>query len=369
VVEDAGVSAAGAEALRIGRALALLAAALAAAIVPTPSWAVERWYSAGAYLAFQPWVTAASNRIGVALIDLSIAVAAAAWILAAALDVSRRADLGWARVTGRILLRTITWASALYLAFLALWGLNYRREPLVEVVQYDAAAVTPDAVRALAAVAIDRANALHDRAHAAMDARESAAIPPSLAISFARLQRALGLPREARPGRPKTTVLDAYFRRAGVEGMTDPYFLETLVASDLLPFERPLIVAHEWAHLAGYANEGEANFLGWAICAGASEPDQYSGWLFLVGELLRAVPAASRPEFARRLAPGPTADRRAIADRIRRNLNPRLSAAGWRVYDRYLKANRVEAGAASYDEVVRLALGVRLSAEWLPLRK
>ena len=34
--------------------------------------------------------------------------------------------------------------------------------------------------------------------------------------------------------------------------------------------------------------------------------------------------------------------------------------AGWRVYDRYLKANRVEDGAASYARVVRLALGTEL---------
>src|SRR5436190_1728022 len=36
------------------------------------------------------------------------------------------------------------------------------------------------------------------------------------------------------PGRPKSTLLDLYFRRASVAGMTDPYFLETLLASDLL---------------------------------------------------------------------------------------------------------------------------------------
>jgi hypothetical protein len=43
--------------------------------------------------------------------------------------------------------------------------------------------------------------------------------------------------------------------------MTDPFFLETLVASDVLPFERPFLVAHEWSHLAGIADEGEANFV------------------------------------------------------------------------------------------------------------
>ena len=42
---------------------------------------------------------------------------------------------------------------------------------------------------------------------------------------------------------------------------------------------------------------------------------------------------------------------------------------GWRVYDRYLKANRVERGSASYADVVRLVLGVQYSPDGAPLLK
>ena len=151
--------------------------------------------------------------------------------------------------------------------------------------------------------------------------------------------------------------------------MTDPYFLETLVVSDLLPFERPFVVAHEWSHLAGYGDEGEANFVGWLTCLGSTEAEQYGGWLFLYGELIRAVRGRERAELSARLERGPREDLRAIAARIESQASPRLSAAGWRVYDRYLKANRVEAGAASYAEVVRLALGVTFGPGWTPIRK
>ena len=89
--------------------------------------------------------------------------------------------------------------------------------------------------------------------------------------------------------RPKATLLDFYFRRAGVAGMTDPYFLETLVERNLIPFERPFVVAHEWSHLAGFADESEANFVGWLTCLRGSNADQYSGWLFLYDELAGAV--------------------------------------------------------------------------------
>ena len=72
--------------------------------------------------------------------------------------------------------------------------------------------------------------------------------------------------------------------------MTDPYFLETLVSSQLLPFERPFVLAHEWSHLTGLADEGDANFLGWLACVRAAPPQQYSGWLFLYSRSVGHVP-------------------------------------------------------------------------------
>ena len=104
--------------------------------------------------------------------------------------------------------------------------------------------------------------------------------------------------------------------------MTDPYFLETLVAGDLLPFEQPFVVAHEWSHLAGYADEGDANFVGWLTCLGGSDADHYSGWLLPLWRDRSGRQRGRWAGFAGRLAPGPTADRRAIADRVRRQINP-----------------------------------------------
>ena len=345
---------------------ALVVVAIGAAIVPMPPAAVERFYSGGLYLALQPLLTSASNRLPFALFDALLVIALGAWLASVAVDMVRARRRGWARQVGRTIARTVVWTAILYLLFLALWGLNYRRLSLAQKLQFDARTVSPGAARVLLSTTIAELNALHERAHA--DGWPPAdAIDVPLAQAFARVQLELGAARLAVPGRPKRTLLDLYFRRAAVEGMTDPYFLETLVGSDLLPFERPFIVAHEWSHLAGFADEGEANFLGWLTCLRGTEAEQYSGWLFLYGEAIRAVAGRDRAELSARLAPGPRDDLRTIAVRIQRQISPWLSAEGWRVYDQYLKANRVEAGAASYAEVVRLALGVRFGANWTPL--
>src|SRR5205823_4571096 len=123
-----------------------------------------------------------------------------------------------------------------------------------------------------------------------------------------------------------------------------PVFLETLVSSDLLPFERPLVIAHEWTHLAGITDEGEANFVGWLACVRGDEPAQYSGWLFLYEQLVAGLRSRDRADAAALLDAGPRADLSAIAERLRRNVRPVVATAGWTIYDKYLKANRVESG-------------------------
>ena len=150
--------------------------------------------------------------------------------------------------------------------------------------------------------------------------------------------------------------------------MTDPFLLEVLVDRNLLPFERPFVLAHEWAHLAGYADESEANFVGWLTCVNGAAPAAYSGWLYLYEEVLAALPREERVGLVRALAAGPRADLTAVAQRTRR-IHPLLQAVSWRVYDRYLKANRVGEGVASYDRALVLVLGSRFVNGWKPVLK
>jgi hypothetical protein len=339
------------------RRTAIVAAAVAAALIPLPPAAVDRWYSARLFATLQPLITSLSNLAPFALLDVLLGVLLAAWIMLAARDLrrsSRRADAAL-----RVAVRTLVWCAVSYLVFLMVWGLNYRRPRLRETLAYTASAVTPGAAADAARRVVERLNALHDPAHA-NGWPPAGAIDAGLERAFARAAADAGIAREVVPARPKRTILDWYFRRAGVDGMTDPIFLETLIAGGVLPFEQPFVIAHEWSHLAGITDEGEANFTGWLACVRGSAPNAYSGWLFLYSELARVVSPGDRAALSATLTAGPRDDLRASRERSRREINPRLSAAGWRVYDSYLKANRVEAGAASYDEVVRLVLGVRL---------
>jgi hypothetical protein len=347
--------------------LAVVLAAVAAAVAPLPAGLVERWYSTGLYLRLQAVLTPLSNDVPFALLDTLIVVLVVAWVAAIAIDRRRRRD-GWLALAGRTASRTIVWGAALYLAFLAVWGLNYRRTKLADRLQFSPETISAPAAFSVAHTSVMQVNALFDAALAERGQPFGAGDGP-LISAFESVQSELGVTPPAAAGRPKRTGLDLYFRRAGVAGMTDPYFLETIVATDLLPFERPFVVAHEWGHLAGFADESEASFVGWLTCLRGSPNDQYSGWLFLYTELASAVNARDRAVLSAELAPGPRADLEAVRLRLRAQVSPGIASAGWRVYDRYLKANRIDKGAANYGEVVRLVLGVRFGPKWTPLMK
>ena len=164
---------------------------------------------------------------------------------------------------------------------------------------------------------------------------------------------------------PKRSLLALYFRRAAVDGMTDPIFLEIVVNPDVLPVERPFVIAHEWAHLAGYAGESEANFIAWLTCTKGDDLARYSGALAAYEHAASALSRADRRALAR-LDPGPRDDLRAIAERYERS-SPVVRRTAQDVYDKYLRANRVQEGIASYDAVLRLIVGSRFDREGNPV--
>jgi hypothetical protein len=345
------------------KAGAVLAAVICALVPVSPSF-IERWYSTGLYPRIQHVVTPVSNVIPFALFDL-LTVGAVVVVLGSIVRAIRNA-----RQARRfsILLATlgniVCGAAVAYLVFLLLWGFNYRRLPMSERLVMADTSPTADSVRALGEQAVRELNALHVAAHAAGDT------PPwrdeALRGAFDRAQRFLTAAPPAVPGRLKATIYRPYFRWTSVDGMVDPFALEVMTNPDLLPIEQPFVAAHEWAHLAGYADESEANFVGWLTCLQGDARARYSGWMFLYWQLTGEVGAADRRVLAAALESGPRRDIDDIAERLRRGRWPLLQRSSWQVYDQYLKANRVEAGIRSYGLVVTLILRAQFDESWRP---
>jgi hypothetical protein len=340
---------------KAGSILVVMAAA-AAALVPLPAAEVERWYSRGVYAQVQPALTGASSLVPIAIFDVALI---ALLVLLIAPAVRRWRSSGAWRALGGFAWRVIVTSAVVYLVFLLCWGLNYQRVQLESRVDYSAERVTPDAAVAFAREALRQVNALAAVSRAPTRDED-------LNEAFARAQQVLGDPAPTRVAAPKRSLLTWYFRQSGIDGMTVPWFLEVIVNPDVLPMERPFTVAHEWAHLAGYAHETDANFVAWLTCVGASDPmARYSGWLTAYTRASRAVPREERRALRNALHPVAVSDLVAINERLSR-ANPVVSRAATRVYDRYLRASGIEEGIASYGAVFRLMVGTTFDAEWRP---
>ena len=350
---------------RVAQALVVLSA-LAAAIVPIDNDRIEHGYSLSVYPVIQRLVTPVSNLVPFAVFDVLTVVAAAVLIVASVIAVSRaRAKRRFQPVAA--LLRSMATAAAVaYLVFLACWGLNYRRIPMAERLVLDRAAPTTEQVVKLGFEAIGHMNRLHDEAHRVgwnPDPRDDR----PLLEAYAFVQERLGGDAAAVPGRLKSTIYGPYFRWTSVDGMVNPFSLEVLANPDLLPFERTFVAAHEWAHLAGFADEAEANFAAWLTCIRAGPAAQYSGWLSLYWQIGAEADAENRQRLWAAVAEGPRRDIQAITDRLRRGELPLLRRVSWRMFDGYLRANRVEEGVRSYGLVINLILRARFEDGWVPV--
>jgi len=333
----------------------LLLLAAAVAVYPPGELTVERYYSRWLYPILQANLTPLSNRAPIALFDVAIVVfiliAIGIWIWSIRLARKKQAM----RSLWRGFVATLTLLAVVYLWFLASWGLNYARPPLESTLAYDASRITPEAVRALAEYSIDRANETHAAGHAAGFPAIDAS-PQFLIDALHQVEKDLGRPRPTIVATPKWSIFTPFYRASGVSGQLGPFFLETLLNPDLTGPERPAVLAHEWAHLSGYAPESDASFVGLLAALRAGPAGEYSAWLDLVSESVNQLQPVTQRIVLQKLAQGPRDDQAAIRARLEKLVRP-VEKVAWSSYDQMLKSQGVEEGVQSYSRVIQLLIG------------
>ena len=335
--------------------LTLLFIAALVALLPPGAASVERWYSRWLYPIIQANVTSLSNRLPIALFDIVVVILIAILlgIWYSSIRAARKKQA--IRTLWRGFVATLTVLAVVYLWFLAAWGLNYARPDLEAQMPFDKSKVTPQAVRALAEHAIAEANRTHAAAHAAgfpaINDR-----PQALIDALHSVEKDLGRPRPTVIATPKWTIFSPYYRAAGVSGQLGPFFLETLLNPDLTGPERLAVLGHEWAHLAGYAPESDASFVGLLAALRAGPAGEYSAWLDLVSEASSQLQPVTQRLVLEQLGPGPREDQNAIRERLKNLIQP-VERAAWASYDQMLRSQGVEEGVQSYSRVIELLIG------------
>lgn len=159
----------------------------------------------------------------------------------------------------------------------------------------------------------------------------------------------------------KTMLFTPLSSMSGVTGSMGPFFCEFTLNGDIRPHDYPAIYAHEFAHLLGIANEGEANFYSYIVCTASSDKAvKFSGYYHIFFHVLRNVfdilGEKEGEKFLKYIRPE-------IIQLAKSDRNYWLSkrckvldAAQDFIFDLYLRGNHVSEGRKSYSGVVGLIL-------------
>lgn len=340
--------------------VAAIVAALTVRIVsPPPAW-IENHYANGAYPVIDRSVRAFTGALPFTLGDVLLLVALA-WLARYWFVRLRRAPpRGRIRAGLRATLRTFAILCLIFVWFMLSWAYNYGRVPLAIKIPVHNARTDENSVAAFGDRATDRLSQLAPAAHreTASDGEVARRLVPTFQATIERL----GDRAAFAPPRVKPTIFQTTLQLSATTGFTDPWTHEVNLDASLFPIERPAVYAHEWAHISGFADEAEANFISVIACTTSHDPLlEYSGWLLVWENLPQDVHLTHRM--------GRTAydDIIAIRARYRKNVNAAVEGASRVAYDRYLKSNRVKAGYASYRLFIRWMTGADFDRTGLPL--
>lgn len=329
---------------------------------------VERYYSRGLFpLVARAFAPARFANFSLAELLLALLLSAVAlWLARLARRLYGRR--GQARAVLLSALKTLLWSAGLGLAlFMLVFGLNYRRQPLAETLQFERRDPSPAEIEEISRAVVEGVNRGYDESSPGVEGAGGSRLPLSRAELYAVLEAAyraeplLGSASGAGV-QPKPVYFSGLMSRLGFSGVYSPFTGEPNYNALQPDSDLPFNVAHEMAHQRGFAREDEANFVAFLVCTKASHPYvRYSGYLGalrVLGVLLRVAPERYRDVVAA-LGEGPRADLRARAQFWAR-YSGRLSNLAEGMNHLYLRANGVRSGVRNYNEASWLIVGYYL---------
>ena len=254
-------------------------------------------------------------------------------------------------------------AGALYLAFVVLWGLNYRRPPYAALAGLDARPATVGELVAVCERLISETN--HARAGLPEDAAGVVRLADGRPGALRRAPAGYGEAARIEPvlagasAPAKPVMISTVLSYLGISGIFSPFTGEANVNMTLPDPDVPFAACHELAHARGFAREDEANYVGYLACTRHPDADfRYSGLLaasvYAMNALVR-VDRAAHADLEARRAPGVRRDLEALVAWAERYRGP-AERVSRKVNDAYLKSQGQKEGVRSYGRMVDLLI-------------
>ncbi len=327
-----------------------------------PTW-TEQFYVQKIYLPLSQGLSAIFGLLPFSAAEV-IVVSALVWIPALLFPAYRRARKnGGTRLRGvsAVVLRALKTASLLYLFYILLCGMQYARQPLSQLLGYQADGMTVSELELLCQNLAQEACAL--REDLAQDANGVFTLEDGLDAVLARTQQNYTRAAQTAPvlagdfSTPKKVTLSPLWAYTQTTGMFFPYTVEANINTVNSPMLFAATAAHEAAHQRGFMREDEPIFLHGMYAGNPSmrRTGTAGAMLALIhagNALYRADPQATH-EFRRSTAtPWRAIWRRhnALWDAY----EGKTAEISQQVNNTYLRANNQTDGVASYGRMVDL---------------
>jgi len=253
--------------------------------------------------------------------------------------------------------------SILYFFFYLFWGLNYYRNPLQESMQLTVPQYNIEELTLLTEKLLIKTQEAH------FNLTKNDTIPVQTIFTQTELlektEKGYAILANKYPqftykhAKVKKSIFSTPMSFMGFSGYLNPLTGEAQVNYNSLDFKIPATASHEVAHQLGYANESEANFIGYLAATNSDDLlFQYSGYLLALQYALGNIYRSDKDlyhEIRNRLPIG-----------IKKNLatnhkywekydNP-LMPYFHKIYSTYLKANHQKDGMKSYGKMIGLVM-------------
>ena len=157
--------------------------------------------------------------------------------------------------------------------------------------------------------------------------------------------------------RPKKVGYSEILSVQKLTGVYSPFTVEALYNGALTGYSVPFAICHELAHMRGFMQEDEANFIAYQACTNSELPEfQYSGyleaWIYVGNELYKLDKEAYLLLY-QNLSGLVKADLK-DNNEFWKPYNTPVAKVAAKVNDTYLKVNGTKDGVRSYNRMVNL---------------
>lgn len=261
-------------------------------------------------------------------------------------------------------LRFVAWCLSLaLLIFMVMDGANFSRIPVGELLDLPDGTYTAQDLYILTKDLAEKASAAREQLPEDEENCVTLSVTQSELLKLAddcydNLQEEYPFLKTA-VWRVKSVKLSHLWSYTGYTGVYCPWLGEASINTDVPDCELGHTAAHEIAHTMGFAKENECNFLGWLACAESNQPDYvYSGHLQAYIYCSNALYKADKDLWRQAAS--------ACSDGVVRDLKQRniywdsfegeVMDSSQDFNDSFIKANGVESGVLSYNQMVELML-------------